>query len=251
LEVPAAERFRAPGCFVKLRGWPGPGEGGPLLDRPFSIHRVRADGLELLIRRVGPATRLLGELAPGAPLKVTGPLGRPWPVALAEAASIETAPNPTGFYLAAGGIGLAPMALVRDWLAESGRSGALFYGERSGRNQVDAAWLATWAGDFTATVEDGSGYGRRGRVTEALAEALVREPRPIFACGPVPMLAAVSDLAGRFGVVPWVSMEAGLACGLGVCLSCGLPLAGGGRFKVCREGPVVDGRTVAWAEALS
>jgi len=237
IEIPDAERFRVPGCFLKLRAWPEPGKGaGPLLDRPFSLHRVQAGGVQLLIRRVGPATRLLSELAPGAPLKLTGPLGRPL---------AETAPA-SNYYLVAGGIGLAPMALVRDWLRASGQQSRLFYGERSGAQQADQAWLAAWADDFTATVDDGSGYGRPGLVTEPLAEALALEPRPILACGPPPLLAAVTSLAERFGVVPRVWLEAGMACGLGVCLSCSLPLKGGGRFKVCGEGPTADGRTIDW-----
>jgi len=237
VETPAAESFRAPGCFIKLRGWPEP---GPLLDRPFSLHRVQDGGVQLLIRRVGPATRLLGGLAPGRPLKMTGPLGRPLAGII---------PESTDFYLVAGGIGLAPLALVLDWLRDSGRRSRLFYGERSGRHQVDPAWLAAWADDCTATVDDGSGYGRPGLVTEPLAEALAREPRPILACGPPPLLAAVTGLAERHGVAPWVWLEAGMACGLGVCLSCSLPLKKGGRLKICREGPVADGRTLDWEAA--
>jgi len=236
VETPAADRFRAPGCFVKLRGWPEP---GPLLDRPFSLHRVRDGGVQFLIRRVGPATRLFCGLAPGAPLRLTGPLGRPL---------AEIVPK-SDFYLVAGGIGLAPMALVLDWLRDSGQEGRLFYGERSGVHQADQAWLGAWAGDCAPTVDDGSGYGRPGLVTEALAEALAREPRPILACGPPPLLAAVTGLAERFGTVPWVWLEAGMACGLGVCLSCTLPLKAGGRFKVCHEGPVADGRAIDWEAA--
>ena len=239
IETPAADQFRTPGCFVKLRGWPEQGPG-PLLDRPFSIHRVQAGGVQILLRRVGPATRLLSDLPPGAPLRLTGPLGRS--LAASDLAASD-------FYLAAGGIGLAPMPLVRDWLEDSGRLSRLFYGERSGSGQVPRDWLAAWAGDFAATVDDGSGYGRKGLVTEALAEALAREPRPIFACGPAPMLAAVSRLAEGFGVTPLVSVEAGMACGLGVCLGCSLPLKAGGRFLVCREGPVADGRTLDWEAA--
>jgi len=240
IEVPWAHLFERPGCFVKLRGWPEPGNGvGPLLDRPFAIHRVRSGGVQILFRRVGPATGLLGGLTPGARLRLTGPLGR----------SLAEITPATDFYLAAGGIGLAPLALVRDWLAAAGKRSTLFYGERGGENQVAENWLAAWAGDFMATVDDGPGYGRQGPVTLPLAEALARAPRPVFACGPAPMLAAVTALAEDFGVRPLVSVEAVMACGLGVCLSCSLPLKAGGRFLVCREGPVVDGRTVDWGTA--
>ena len=238
IHSPEASRTARPGSFVKIRAWAGPGEGdGPLLDRPFSVHRTEGDRLSILYRVVGPATRLLSLARPGQTVRVTGPLGH---------GLDQATPRPKAIYLVAGGIGLAPMALARDWLGPEGTA-ALFYGERSGVLQVEEDWLKSWAGDFTATVDDGTGYGRAGLVTEALAEALARELRPIFACGPKPMLAAVSALGARFGAPGvWVSVEAGMACGLGVCLTCSLPLLGGGRFRACQEGPVVDGLKVDW-----
>ncbi len=234
IDCPEAARRAGPGRFIKLRSWPE--DDGPLLDRPFSIHRASDGRISVLYRVLGPATRLMSRASAGGTVKVSGPLGR---------GLDRVVPASENLYLAAGGLGLAPMALARDWL-QSPRPTHLFYGERSGRFQVARDWLRSWAGDFTATVDDGQGYGRPGLVTVPLEQALAREPRPIFACGPAPMLAAVSRLAARFRVTPWVSMEAGMACGFGVCLTCSLPLKGGGRFRVCREGPVVDGSTVDW-----
>jgi NAD(P)H-flavin reductase len=170
-----------------------------------------------------------------SPVKVSGPLGRGPPNSWKR--------NP--LYLVGGGIGLAPMGMV---LGQPGATAHLFYGERSGDLQVDEAWLKAWAGDLTATVDDGSGYGRAGLVTGPLEEALGREVRPIFACGPKPMLVAVSALAARYNAPVLVSVEAGMACGFGVCLSCSLPLKNGGRFRACQEGPVVDGSTVDWGK---
>ena len=237
ITCPEVARLAGPGRFVKVRAWPGlEDDQGPLLDRPFSIHRVNGDQLSLLYRVVGPATRLMSYMPPGAPLQVSGPLGR----GLAEVTDARA-----GLYLAAGGIGLAPMALARDWLGQDCPS-TLFYGERHGAAQVEEDWLKSWAGDYRAVTEDGSGYGGRGLVTGPLEEALAREVRPVFACGPKPMLAAVSGLGAKYGAPVWASVEAGMACGFGVCLSCSLPLMSGGRFRVCREGPVVDGLAVDW-----
>ena len=233
LRSPEAARSARPGSFVKIRAW---GDDGPLLDRPFSIHRAAGEELSILYRVVGPATRALSRTRPGETVRITGPLGR---------GLDQLGPKPAALYLVAGGIGLAPMALARDWLGD-GAAAQLFYGERSGALQVEESWLTSWAGNFIATVEDGTGYGRPGLVTEPLAEALAREIRPVFACGPKPMLAAVSELCGRFQAPAWVSVEAGMACGLGVCLTCSLPLINGGRFRACQEGPVVDGLTVDW-----
>ena len=226
-----------PGQFVKVRTWAEPDQGGnPFLDRPFSIHRAEGGRLSLLYRVVGPATKIMSAAVPGSPVKVSGPLGRGLPEAMAK---------PRSMYLAAGGIGLAPMALALDWLGGA-EAAALFYGERCGGLQVDPTWLKSWAGEVVATVDDGSGYGRPGLVTAPLEEALAREIRPIFACGPAPMLAAVSAVAARYGAPCLVSVEAGMACGFGVCLTCSLPLKNGGRFRACQEGPVVDGLTVDW-----
>lgn len=231
-----------PGQFVKVRTWAEADQGGsPFLDRPFSIHRVEGDRLSILYRVVGPATKIMSAARPGDLAKVSGPLGRGLPEVLGA---------PRSLYLAAGGIGLAPMALVRDWLGGSGAS-TLFYGERTGRLQVDADWLKSWAGELTATVDDGSGYGRAGLVTAPLEEALSREIRPVFACGPTPMLAAVSALAARCGAPCLVSVEAGMACGFGVCLTCSLPLKNGGRFRACLEGPVTDGSAIDWEKVRS
>ncbi len=234
IDCPEVARAAGPGRFVKLRAWAE--NGGPLLDRPFSIHRATDGQVSVLYRVLGPATRLMSRTPAGGTAKISGPLGR----GLGEMLPTK----PEGMYLVAGGLGLAPMGLALDWLG-AGRV-SLFYGERSGRFQVDREWLSSWAGDFTATVDDGQGYGQAGLVTVPLEKALERDPRPVFACGPAPMLAAVSRLAARFGVTPWVSVEAGMACGFGVCLTCSLPWKSGGRFRVCQDGPVADGSAVDW-----
>ncbi|UQZ89927.1 hypothetical protein C4J81_12180 [Deltaproteobacteria bacterium Smac51] len=236
IDCPEAAALAAPGRFVKVRSWAAPEEGGaPLLDRPFSIHHTAGSTLSLLYRVVGPGTALLSRSPAGSAVRVSGPFGR----GLADVME-----KPAPLYLAGGGIGLAPMRLAMNWAGPD--NCLLFYGERSGAVQVDENWLKGWAGDFAAVTEDGSGYGRPGLVTAPLEEALAREPRPIFTCGPTPMLAAVSSLGQKYGVPVWASVEAGMACGFGVCLTCSLPLADGGRFRVCQEGPVVDGASVKW-----
>ena len=233
IHCPEVASQALPGSFIKLRAWPS--EDLPLLDRPLSIHRVRSETVQILYRVVGSGTALISQATVGQSLKVSGPLGR---------SLAHVMPQPDPMYLVGGGIGLAPLALVKDWMKPA--NSHLFYGERSWENQVDQDWLNAWAGSFTATTEDGSGYGQKGLVVNPLSVALKKEPRPIFACGPLPMLRAVSQLAAEFGVPAWVSLEAGMACGFGICLTCSLPLKGGGRFRVCQEGPVMDGTAIDW-----
>ena len=69
------------------------------------------------------------------------------------------------------------------------------------------------------TTDDGS-RGLRGLVTAALERHLDQVGgRPtLMACGPDPMLGAVARVARARGLPCHVSLEAAMACGLGVCL---------------------------------
>jgi len=60
------------------------------------------------------------------------------------------------------------------------------------------------------------------------------------------MLRAVAGMCSASGISCQVSLEAPMACGLGVCQGCVVPQAGGGYFRVCREGPVVEAAMVDW-----
>ncbi|MDR0355107.1 MAG: hypothetical protein LBJ64_05160 [Deltaproteobacteria bacterium] len=241
----------AAGRFVRLRAWPrrrsdpdfpdlGPASPFPLLDRPFSVHQVVDGEVRFLIRKVGPGTKLLTALAAGSKILLTGPLGVPL---------LDKRPDfkSHSWYLAAGGAGLGPMPAVMNLLKPE--KSFLFYGERSGSFQVDESYLQKMTGGrFLATTEDGSGHGQKGLVTEPLAAALEREPRAIFGCGPPGLLKALAETAKSFQVDYVACVEARMACGLGVCLSCSLPMKDGSNFRVCREGPSVDGLSLAWDE---
>ncbi|MGL4208728.1 MAG: hypothetical protein ACRCTY_05010, partial [Candidatus Adiutrix sp.] len=236
-QCPQLAQKAGPGQFVKVRCWAEPTNGGgPFLDRPFSIHRTLGDNISLLYRVVGPGTLTMSLAKTGDWAKVSGPLGH---------GLDDYLPQGQSLYLVAGGIGLAPMRGVLDWLGPTNPS-TVFYGERGQLTQLDENWLASWAGQFIATTEDGTGYGQTGLVSTPLIAALKKEKRQIFACGPVPMLAAVTKIAAEFNVTPWVSVEAGMACGFGICLTCSLPLKSGGRFRACQEGPVYNGHNIDW-----
>jgi dihydroorotate dehydrogenase electron transfer subunit len=69
----------------------------------------------------------------------------------------------------------------------------------------------------------------------------------IFACGPTPMLAATARLAARFGLPCQVSLEEFMACAVGGCAGCTVPVrtpTGPAMKRVCVDGPVFDAYTV-------
>ena len=95
----------------------------------------------------------------------------------------------------------------------------------------------------------------RGLVTDPLGDLLARTGAArVYACGPMPMLAAVSRLAAAAGGPCQVAVEEQMACGTGICFSCVVPVGPGGgsgetrMARSCLEGPVFDGAVIAWAE---
>ena len=119
---------------------------------------------------------------------------------------------------------------------------------------LDPAEAGRLGHSLTVTTDDGSA-GRRGLVTDPLPELLAGTgAERVYACGPMPMLAAVSRVAAAAGVACQVAVEEQMACGTGICFSCVLPVGPGGgsgetrMARSCLEGPVFDGAAIAWAE---
>ena len=72
----------------------------------------------------------------------------------------------------------------------------------------------------------------------------------VYACGPMAMLRAVSAVATAHGAIAQCAVEESMACGIGVCMTCVLPVRGeDGRTRMvrsCVEGPVFRGDRVRW-----
>jgi dihydroorotate dehydrogenase electron transfer subunit len=95
--------------------------------------------------------------------------------------------------------------------------------------------------------DDGT-KGLKGFVSELLKQELSTidyRPSTIYACGPKPMLKAVSQVAQARHLPCQVSLEEHMACGLGVCLGCVVETKQG-RKLVCKDGPVFTGQDIFW-----
>lgn len=223
----------APGQFGMLSC----GDGlDPLLRRPFSIGGVRPAGsgsaVELLVKEVGKGTAVLRRLALGSELRFLAPLGNSFTLAAA-----------TPLALVAGGIGLPPILFAAERLAALGSRFDLFLGAATAAELLVldrcAAAVDAVGGELVVTTDDGS-RGEAGFVTAALGRRLSagRSYARALACGPTPMLAALTALARDAGIECELSLEEPMACGVGVCLSCVVELADGYRVPTCKEGPV-------------
>ena len=224
-----------PGQFAHVRILP---MKDALLRRPFSIYQVAGDTFSILYKAVGKGTQALSRMRPGEELSAIGPLGHGF-----------TVPPPGGEQplLVAGGYGMAALYLLAQ---RSPQKGIVFVG---GRRRVDILCEKEFAAlgwEVRISTEDGS-YGEKGLVTQPLALELKRrsEGRKLFACGPTGMLKAVAHLGAASGVPTELSMDEHMCCGVGVCLTCVIPVKKGDSWEYqrsCTEGPVFDARAVQW-----
>lgn len=231
----------------------------PLLKRPFSLFRKTAEGIQLLYRIQGKGTAILGELAAGALVHLLGPLGNGFPVQ-GNAPDEGTAP-----VIIAGGIGIASVFPLIE--AMSGRA-TVIYGARTGDDLLMVDEVQGLSGALHICTDDGSRC-ERGNVVDLLKRLLPPDsgsmPR-IYACGPKPMLRAVSEFALPRGIKAYLSLEEHMACGIGACLGCVVKIkardAGdtgqkdekqaqgtakyGTYQRICMEGPVFDAEDIIW-----
>ena len=215
-----------PGQFAMLAAvarWGGGADERPFLARAFSVARRRDGESHFLLEDVGPGTERLCELGVGDQLWALGPLGR----------GFRAPEDGRRAILAGGGVGIAPLAILQDSLAEPV---TVLLGFRDRDRAAGAALLH----EATVATDDGS-VGHHGLVTELLAAELEREPHAVvYACGPAGMLEGVRALCARTHTPAQLALEAGMACGFGACFGCVVPTRGGGYVRACVDGPVVD-----------
>jgi dihydroorotate dehydrogenase electron transfer subunit len=64
------------------------------------------------------------------------------------------------------------------------------------------------------------------------------------------MLSAITTITTSLGVVHQCAVEEAMACGIGVCMTCVLPVTNEdgsvAMLRSCIDGPVMDGSKVQW-----
>jgi len=242
--------------------------GGALIRRPFSLAGLRrtADGVELDIihRVVGTGTRWLARLQRGQVVSILGPLGKPFAVA---------SDRPTA-YLIGGGGGLPPMLWLAEAVRRAGLRAVAFCGARTadllplrrraevviGAGEPVLAFEEFARFDTPAVVctDDGS-LGVRGMIPDVFERYIEQHAKgadaaAVYACGPEAMLRAVAAVCERRSILCQVCMERMMACGMGTCQSCVVPIRDaadpqGWRYRLCcTDGPVFDSREVVWED---
>jgi dihydroorotate dehydrogenase electron transfer subunit len=231
-----------PGNFVAISV--GGENSASILRRAFAIYRATDKGLlggtiELVVAPHGSGSKWLCSLQVGDFIDLIGPLG--------TAFGIPTTPANT--MLIGGGYGSAPLFALAELLKNRGcrvdmvlgaSTASKIYAPLEGKRSVSSLTLST---------DDGTA-GVHGKITESIPR-LVREfnTEVIYSCGPMSMLSSINKIAQEFDLVHQCSVEESMACGIGVCMTCVVPVRVGEDLKMlrtCIDGPVMDGSTIIW-----
>jgi dihydroorotate dehydrogenase electron transfer subunit len=231
-----------PGNFVAISV--GGENSASILRRAFAIYRATDKGLlggtiELVVAPHGSGSKWLCSLQVGDFVDLIGPLG--------TAFGIPTTPANT--MLIGGGYGSAPLFALAELLKNRGcrvdmvlgaSTASKIYAPLEGKRSVSSLTLST---------DDGTA-GVHGKITESIPR-LIREfnTEVIYSCGPMSMLSSINKIAQEFDLVHQCSVEESMACGIGVCMTCVVPVRVGEDLKMlrtCIDGPVMDGSTIIW-----
>ncbi|WP_221340338.1 dihydroorotate dehydrogenase electron transfer subunit [Nonomuraea endophytica] len=239
-----AERFR-PGHFVSVSV--GGANTAMVTRRAFYVHDVKPEyggTVELVFSAGGPGTAWLAERRARDTIDLVGPLGRPFPLPR----------DPVHCVLVGSEYGSAVLFPLADALAERGCRVDFVLGAASADRVFGAMRARRMAerATVTLTTEDGS-LGVRGTVSDALP-AVVAGTRAdvVYACGPMRTLRAVTAVAIEADIPVQVAVEESMACGIGICMTCVLPVIGDDGVtrmtRACAEGPVFRGERVRFED---
>jgi dihydroorotate dehydrogenase electron transfer subunit len=249
LHAPDCARTATAGTFVHVQCTPG-----IPMRRPLSILRASpADGwVEVLYKVVGQGLQALAGVETGNTVNVLGPIGQGFrpdparPVAL----------------LIAGGVGIPPLMFLAEVLAHS--PGTRFEPRAFFGSELPLPFEVNPASGTLRRLDDegipsqlASNAGlpgfTRGYVTEVAKAWIAAQPvaerqrMTIYSCGPTPMLKAAQKVAEEFAIPTQLCLEEFMACAVGGCAGCVVPVVVNGQRqmkRVCVDGPVFDGAMV-------
>ncbi|MCQ2505641.1 MAG: dihydroorotate dehydrogenase electron transfer subunit [Lachnospiraceae bacterium] len=248
LKLSVPEDFNSvAGQFVMI----GVNDSSKLLKRPISICECKDGILRLVFRIAGEGTKKLSLLKAGDEVTVLGPVGNGYPFKEGEDRKV---------LLLGGGIGIPPILGAEKALKNSAkvtsilgyRDEMVFLNadfERESFLTSDSCGVSVEEYASLSALERKNVQIKGNAVSVAKALELANlldfsEYDIICACGPMPMLRAVKQLAAEKGIKAYISLEERMACGIGACLGCVCKTVkkdahtNVNNARVCKEGPV-------------
>lgn len=243
IEAPSVAKAARPGQFIHIRCG---GSKDPLLRRPVSIHKINKKSVEILYNVVGRGTAILSAKKAGDAIDIIGPLGNGFKI-YKGSRSIKL--------LVAGGMGVAPLMALAEWLAKESAGGRPASGGKSSAKKIAILGAKTQhhilcekelkklGVEVHVATEDGS-MGKKCLATDLAKEIILSRKYKwsevcIYAAGPMPMIKVLCPLMEGCSLESQVSLEEKMACGVGACLGCVVDTQAGYK-RVCKDGPVFN-----------
>jgi len=227
-----------PGNFIEIRV---NDDIEPFLRRPISIYNMdRENGiLEFIFQEKGKGTKILSSRREGELIDIIGPLG----FGTFKYSSYQN------LGIIGGGIGVFPLYELAKCAQLENKNVNTYLGFRNKDLVVLEDEFEKVSNNLTITTDDGS-YAQKGFAIDFLKKDIEDGKIDcIYACGPLPMLRAVREIALEKNIPCQISLEEKMACGLGVCLGCAVKTARSPKdapeyWHVCKAGPVFQAKDV-------
>lgn len=227
-----------PGNFIEIRV---NDDIEPFLRRPISIYNMDKEKgiLEFIFQVKGKGTTILSQKNEGELIDIVGPLG----YGTFKYSSYEN------LAIIGGGIGIFPLYELAKNAKSEEKNVNTYLGFRNKDLVVLENEFRQVSNQLTITTDDGS-YGQKGFAIDFLKQDIESEKiDSIYACGPLPMLRAIRELAIKKNIPCQISLEERMACGLGICLGCAVKTAQSPKespeyWHVCKGGPVFQAKDV-------
>ena len=239
-----------PGQFIHIRL----DSKNHILPRPFTIYDISNRGrparttvgggvIEVVYQVIGQGTEMMSRLKPGHKVRVLCPLGNGFRIDKKSLMSV----------LVGGGVGSAGLyLLLKQMMAQQIKNTYLFLGARSKSDLCLLPEFRRLNPYIVVATEDGS-LGTKGLITASLEKFLNNSAFPIphsrmalYSCGPSGMSQAIRKISMARRIPAQLSLEARMACGVGLCRVC-VCKTGKGYSSVCEDGPVFDARELSEA----
>jgi len=249
LAVPDDFQEVLPGQFIMIRV---KGREFPFLARPFSVYSIyslqKMIIIEILYQVVGKGTIILSRLRKDDELSILGPLGR----------GFDIVPDRKKIALVAGGIGVAPLSFLAEYLGRQASGSqedweiVSYMGAKNSELLIDRRRLENVCSRVMISTDDGSD-GYHGTVTDLFKEDIRSykyDDLMVYSCGPYPMMKRMAEILKEHSIPCQVSVEERMACGVGACLGCTVRTDTQKEdhlyMRVCKDGPVFDIDTIIW-----
>lgn len=227
-----------PGNFIEIRV---KDDIEPFLRRPISIYNMDKEKgiLEFIFQVKGKGTTILSKRSEGELIDIVGPLG----FGTFKYSSYEN------LAIIGGGIGIFPLYELAKCAHTENKNVNTYLGFRNKDLVVLEDEFGKVSNNLTITTDDGS-YEQKGFAIDFLKKDIEDgKIDSIYACGPLPMLRAIRELAIEKNIPCQISLEERMACGLGVCLGCAVKTASSPKeapeyWHVCKGGPVFQAKEV-------